>query len=326
MLKYEHIEIETEPYFFYILGVGAWGCRLLREMSNDNITEFHTLAAMDSNTDNLDASKAMIKIHIDPDTLTSAAQGLFNVANKFQVFDEYRKHFDKADLIFVLLDTAEDNFEHLMRCVGILLGKKFNHRHTLTIALISNTNPSPSKELIYANSADVTDHWRLDTLIDLSKTDCYRNPTNLNPDAFFHAQVTAHTDIISGICDPLIHNGLIAVDFSDVMRTFSNRGETFFGIGASSQPDRANQAAILACRNIENSKYTDCGWTILEKAGGVFVNIRAANMGLDEFNKVGDVIHELVGEEATLKIVNTVDSKLGDEMIVSVLAADYCFL
>ena len=318
---------EEDSYHPVILGVGAWGCQIFGKISKDeNVAKFHTLVAMDSKPDNLEKSEASVKIHLDADRLIVVEQGLLSVTDYSDVFGEGHQCFAKADLIFVLVDTHEASLDNFLRCLGVLLSKAVIHRHALTIALLSNTEPSD--DLVFSNAAYVTKHWQPDAYINLNlnKTGNYRyantNAKNINPDSLFQPYVDTHTDIIRSISDPVIHKGLICVDFADVYSIFSNRGEVYFAIGASSRPDRASEAAVMACCIIEGRKDVNSIRKTLKEAGGVFVNIRAAEMDMHEFNQIGDVIHEFVGAETLVKIVTTVDDSLGNEMVVSVFASD----
>lgn len=306
---------EKDCYCPVILGVGAWRCRLLDKISQDeNATKFHTLVALDSNPDHLETSGATVKIHLDANMLIAVNQGLKCEAGYYpKVFGEFRQHFATADLIFVLVDTYENLLENFLHCVNILLNKKAISRYTVTIALLSNT--IPSKGLAYSNSTHVTNLWRPDAYIDLNKTERYRyaksNPCNLDSGGLLQSYVDDTIDIIRSISDPVLHKGLICIDFADVYSIFSSRDEVYFAKGTSSGTGRANQAAVMACRLIKDRKKADCA----------FATIRAAEMNISEFNKVGDVIHALIGEETFLKIATYTDDSLGDEMQVLAFVA-----
>lgn len=78
----------------------------------------------------------------------------------------------------------------------------------------------------------------------------------------------------------------------------------------------------MTCCIIQDTKNADNPQNTFEKAGGIFVNIRAVDMGISEFNKVGDVIHEFTGPETLVKISTTFGDSLGEEMLVSVFVVD----
>lgn len=239
--KYDEPIEEENSACLVILGVGAWGCRLLNEFTqNENITTWHTQAAMDSNAENLESSGATIKIHLDADMLNATGQGLLIETNLSEVVGNLRQLLKKADLIYVLLDTADENLEAFMCFLDVLLSRSVIRRHALTIALLSNTKPDGAE--VYSDIEDVIKIWRTDTSIDLSKTERCRHASRIasfiEPDALFQAYVSTHTDIIRSISDPRILAGLVRIDFAEIGSIFSNRSELFLQPAQVRSPTR----------------------------------------------------------------------------------------
>jgi cell division protein FtsZ len=77
---------------------------------------------------------------------------------------------------------------------------------------------------------------------------------------------------------------------------------------------RAREAAekAIACPLLEDIN--------LQGARGILVNISAADMGIAEFNEVGNIVHEFASEDALIKIGMSIDATLGDEIKVTVVA------
>jgi len=50
------------------------------------------------------------------------------------------------------------------------------------------------------------------------------------------------------------------------------------------------------------------------------VNISASDMGIAEFNEVGNIVHEFASEDAVIKIGTAINPELGDEIKVTVVA------
>lgn len=121
-------------------------------------------------------------------------------------------------------------------------------------------------------------------------------------------------DAVQGITDLIVHPGLINVDFADVRTVMSGMGAAIMGTGEAKGENRAREAAekAIACPLLEDIN--------LQGARGILVNISAAEMGIAEFNEVGNIVHEFASEDAVIKIGTAVDSSLGDEIKVTVVA------
>jgi cell division protein FtsZ len=84
------------------------------------------------------------------------------------------------------------------------------------------------------------------------------------------------------------------------------------GMGSASGEHRAREAAekAIACPLLEDIN--------LQGARGILVNISAADMGVAEFNEVGNIVHEFASEDAIIKIGMAIDPSLDDEIKVTV--------
>ena len=121
-------------------------------------------------------------------------------------------------------------------------------------------------------------------------------------------------DAVQGITELIIHPGMINVDFADVRTVMSGMGAAIMGVGTASGEHRAREAAekAIACPLLEDIN--------LQGARGILVNICAADMGVAEFNEVGNIVHEFASEDAVIKIGMAIDASLGDEIKVTVVA------
>ena len=121
-------------------------------------------------------------------------------------------------------------------------------------------------------------------------------------------------DAVQGITELIVHPGMINVDFADVRTVMSGMGAAIMGMGSASGEHRAREAAekAIACPLLEDIN--------LQGARGILVNISAADMGVAEFNEVGNIVHEFASEDAIIKIGMALDPTLGDEIKVTVVA------
>jgi cell division protein FtsZ len=132
--------------------------------------------------------------------------------------------------------------------------------------------------------------------------------------AAFEAANNVLLDAVQGITELIVHPGMINVDFADVRTVMSGMGAAIMGTGSASGENRAREAAekAIACPLLEDIN--------LQGARGILVNISASNMGIAEFNEVGNIVHEFASEDAIIKIGTAIDSSLDDEIKVTVVA------
>jgi cell division protein FtsZ len=121
-------------------------------------------------------------------------------------------------------------------------------------------------------------------------------------------------DAVQGITELITSPGMINVDFADVKTVMSNMGAAIMGTGIASGENRARVAAekAIACPLLEDIN--------LQGARGILVNISAADMGISEFDEVGNIVHAFASDEAIIKIGTAIDESLGDEIKVTVVA------
>ena len=131
----------------------------------------------------------------------------------------------------------------------------------------------------------------------------------------FNAANDVLREAVQGITELIVNPGLINVDFADVKTVMSEMGVAIMGTGIAKGENRAREAAekAVACPLLDDVN--------LFGAKGILVNITAtAELGIAEFNEVGEIVHEFASEDAVIKIGTAIDAELGDEIKVTVVA------
>lgn len=120
---------------------------------------------------------------------------------------------------------------------------------------------------------------------------------------------------VQGIVDLIMRPGLINVDFADVRTVMSEMGVAMMGTGAAIGDQRATEAAEKAIR----SPLLDD--VDIHGARGILVNVTAgSDLGMMEFQEVGNVLDEFSSDNATVVIGTTIDPSMNDELKVTVIA------
>ncbi len=122
---------------------------------------------------------------------------------------------------------------------------------------------------------------------------------------------------VQGIAELITVPGLINVDFADVKAVMSNAGSALMGIGQASGENKAIEAAKAAI----NSPLLEMS---IEGARGVlFVITGGSNLGMQEVNEAAKIITSSVDEDAKIIFGTTIDSKLKDELKITVVATGF---
>ena len=120
---------------------------------------------------------------------------------------------------------------------------------------------------------------------------------------------------VQGIAELITRPGLINVDFADVRTVMSEMGMAMMGSGCAKGEDRAREAAEAA---IASPLLEDVN---LMGAHGILVNVTAGmDMGIGEFEEVGNTVKEFASENATVVVGTVIDPDMRDELRVTVVA------
>jgi cell division protein FtsZ len=120
---------------------------------------------------------------------------------------------------------------------------------------------------------------------------------------------------VQGIAELITKPGHINVDFADVRTVMSEMGYAMMGSGCASGDNRAEEAAEMA---ISSPLLEDID---LSGARGVLVNVTAGlDLGLEEFETVGNTVRAFASDNATVVVGTTFDPEMSDEIRVTVVA------
>jgi cell division protein FtsZ len=122
---------------------------------------------------------------------------------------------------------------------------------------------------------------------------------------------------VQGLTDLITFPATINTDFADVRSILQGSGTALMGIGSAKGEDRALRAAEEAINHplLENS---------IDNAQGVLMQIAgASDMKLKEVNEATKLIQEMVHPDANIIWGQSIDSSLGDEIRVTVVAAGF---
>ncbi|WP_108652606.1 cell division protein FtsZ [Dongshaea marina] len=130
----------------------------------------------------------------------------------------------------------------------------------------------------------------------------------------FSASSMVIQNAVSGLAAIISQSGFINIDFADVNTILRQRGKAAIGVGMASGKDRTREAMEQALANPLLERLD------LSRAQGILLNIVGGeDIGLLEYQMAGDMLQEMVGEEAMLVSGLSLDPEMGDRIQVSII-------
>lgn len=313
-MKYELVDMYSETAVIKVIGVGGGGGNAVSHMVGNNIEGVEFICA---NTD----AQALRKLNIDTIIqlgveLTKGLGAGTNPEIGRQAAEENKDRIKEvlqgADMVFLTAGMGGGTGTGAIPVIAQIA----REMGILTVAVV--TKPflfEGKKKQLVAEQGIIELEKYVDSLITIPNQKLLPVlGNNVSLIAAFKAANDVLLDAVQGITQLIVHPGMINVDFADVRTVMTGMGAAIMGTGSAVGDHRAREAAekAIACPLLEDIN--------LQGARGILVNISAADMGIAEFNEVGNIVHEFASEDAIIKIGTAIDSSLGDEIKVTVVA------
>ncbi len=313
-MKYELMDLGLENAVIKVIGVGGGGGNAVDHMMNSEIEGVEFVCA---NTD----AQALRRVEVDTVIQLGAelTRGLGAGTNP-EVGREAAE--ENTDIIRDVLEGT--NMLFLTAGMGggtgtgaiPVIAEIAKEMNILTVAVVTKPfdfEGTQKKLVAEAGIADLEKH--VDSLIIIPNQKLLPVlGANVSMTKAFAAANDVLLDAVQGITELITSPGMINVDFADVKTVMSSMGAAIMGTGMASGENRARVAAekAIACPLLEDIN--------LQGARGILVNISAADIGISEFDEVGNIVHAFASDDAIIKIGTAIDEDLGDEIKVTVVA------
>ncbi|HIG64840.1 MAG TPA: cell division protein FtsZ [Methyloprofundus sp.] len=313
-MKYELMDLGLENAVIKVIGVGGGGGNAVDHMMNSEIEGVEFVCA---NTD----AQALRRLEVDTVIQLGAelTRGLGAGTNP-EVGREAAE--ENTDIIRDVLEGT--NMLFLTAGMGggtgtgaiPVIAEIAKEMNILTVAVVTKPfdfEGTQKKLVAEAGIADLEKH--VDSLIIIPNQKLLPVlGANVSMTKAFAAANDVLLDAVQGITELITSPGMINVDFADVKTVMSSMGAAIMGTGMASGENRARVAAekAIACPLLEDIN--------LQGARGILVNISAADIGISEFDEVGNIVHAFASDDAIIKIGTAIDEDLGDEIKVTVVA------
>ncbi len=314
-LYFEPAEPDSDAINIGVIGVGGCGGNTVNLLADGALPEHVHIVAM--NTD----AKALQQCQVNTlqlgkiltRGLGAGAQAEIGRQAAEESLDEIRAQLNGADLCFITAGMgggtgtgAAPIVARVARELGIM-----------TVAIV--TRPFGFEGKLRAKSADeglktLAEHT--DALLVLPNDYLLKVLGAKTPllQAFTESSKVIQ-NAVKGLADIIGQTGLINIDFADVRTIMSQQGKAVMGIGLGRGENKVTDATLQALNNPLLEKVE------LERARGVLLNVVASmDIGLDDFQKIGDQVAECVGEYATVVSGISLDPNLVDSIQVTMIA------
>ena len=305
----------SESAVIKVIGVGGGGGNAVAHMVRTGIDGVDFICA---NTDAQALKTAKVKTNLQIGA--NITKGLGAGANPeigrqaaMEDRDRIQEVIDGADMLFITAGLGGGTGTGAAPVVA-QLAKELG---ILTVAVVTKPFMMEGGKRMRMAEQGIAELGRfVDSLITIpnEKLLSVLGPTTTLLDAFKAANEVLQ-GAVQGIAELITRPGLINVDFADVRTVMSEMGMAMMGSGVATGEDRARIAAEAA---ISSPLLEDIN---LAGANGILVNVTAGmDLGIGEFQAVGETIKQFASDEATVVIGTVIDPEMSNEIRVTVVA------
>lgn len=314
-LFFEPAEPECDVINIGVIGVGGCGGNTVNLLADSTLPARVNIVAMNTDAKALQQSRvnALQLGKVLTRGLGAGAQAEIGRQAAEESIDEIRAQLQGADLCFITAGMGGGTGTGAAPVVA----RVARELGVMTVAIV--TRPFGFEGKVRAKSADdglntLAEH--ADALLVLPNDYLLKVLGSKTPliQAFTESSKVIQ-NAVKGLADIIGQTGLINIDFADVRTIMRQQGKAVMGIGLGSGENKVQDATLQALNNPLLERVE------LERARGVLLNVVASmDIGLDDFQKIGDQVAECVGEFATVVSGITLDPNLTDSIQVTMIA------
>jgi cell division protein FtsZ len=312
---FELMDGYSESAVIKVIGVGGGGGNAVAHMVRQGIEGVDFICA---NTDAQALKTAKVKANLQIGC--NITKGLGAGANPdvgrqaaMEDRDRIQEVIEGADMLFITAGLGGGTGTGAAPVVA-QLAKELG---ILTVAVVTKPFSMEGHKRMRVAEQGIAELGRfVDSLITIpnEKLLSVLGPTTTLLDAFKAANDVLQ-GAVQGIAELITRPGLINVDFADVRTVMSEMGMAMMGTGVASGEERARTAAEAA---ISSPLLEDIN---VAGANGILVYVTAGlDLGIGEFQAVGDTIKQFASDDATVVIGTVIDPEMSNELRVTVVA------
>lgn len=300
-----------------VVGVGGGGVNAIDRMIQDGLAGVDFIAV---NTDNqsLAKSEAETKLDIGRDVSQGLGAGADPSVGRRAAeenIDVIRETLQDADMVFVTAGEGGGTGTGAAPVVAEVA----RDLGALTVGVVTRPFTFEGRQRTNnANSGIAALRAAVDTLIVIPNDRLLEvSEESLSIIEAYRMADEVLRSGVKGISDLITRPGEVNLDFADVKAIMKDAGTALMGIGSASGADRAVRATELAI----SSPLLEAR---IDGAHGVLLSFTGStDFGINEFAEASQLVKEAADPNANIIIGMNIDESLGDEVVVTVIAAGF---
>jgi cell division protein FtsZ len=294
-----------------ILGVGGAGNNTVTRLMEMGIVGAECIAV---NTDalHLNISKAHRKILIGEKLTKGLGVGGDPQLGRAAI-EESRKRIEElltgADIVFITAGLGGGTGTGAAPVIAEMAKK----RGILTVGVVTTPFRIEKGRIEYAAQALTEMRRHCDTLVVIDNNKLIHLAPNLPINEAFRIADQVLANMIKGIVETISAPSLINLDFADFKTIVKRGGLAVIGIGESDAPNRAEEAVRNALRNpLLDVDYAGAKGALIHVSGD-------AQMTIEEANRVGEIVTEMMDDDALVIWGARVNPELNGKLKVTLV-------
>lgn len=301
-----------------VVGVGGGGCNAVNTMISDHEIKGVEFVAINTDTQALQNSLAQTTIPIGLQTTKGLGSGGNPEIGKKaadESMEDLHELLTGADMVFITAGMGGGTGTGAAPTIAGIA----KNLGALTIGVVTTPFEFEGKPRMDNANIGVDEiREKVDTLIVIPNEKLLEVIT---AKVTFHEALKQVDDILArairSITDVITVPGLVNRDFADVKSIMAGAGTAMMGMGSASGDNRAEEATNQAIE----SPLLDM--SIVGAQKGLLFIAGSEDFALDELSTAASIIREQMAPDAELTWGGTIDSSLGDELRVTVLATGF---
>ncbi len=298
-----------------VIGVGGGGCNAINTMIRAGLTGVEYIVA---NTDAqaLSVSLAPTKIQLGGGITKGLGAGANPEVGKKAALEDYEtlsEHIKNSDMVFITAGMGGGTGTG----AAPVIAKLARELGALTVGVVTKPFIFEGKKRFKQAEEGIRNlEDSVDSLITIpNQRLLYLAGENLSLIDTFKRADEVLLNAVRGISDLINNTGHINADFADVSTVMANKGLALMGTGSGTGAGRAIKAATDA---ISSPLLEDIS---INGATGIIINITGnETLSMHETNEAVTLIMEAADENAEIIFGTVIDSNMGDEIKVTVIA------
>jgi len=298
-----------------VMGIGKGGSHAVDRMINSDI-KLVDFILLDTNSKTLESSKAPVKIQLGRNIIQGADAGGNPEIGKIAAeenTDVIKQALANTDMLFLAAGMGGGTGTGAAPVIAeIAMGMGI-----LTVGIVTKPFDFEEKRIKNANNGIIKLRENVDALIVIPSQKLFNNQPDTCLEDLFEMIENARCQCIQSICELVLGDELINLDFADIKMILSGKGTAYIGSGRAAGENKAKEAVKAAISKplLE---------TPLNGARSILVSYSGdSDLGFFEADESMELIRSEIDPEAEIIYAITTNNALKDEVIVTVIAAGF---